>query len=560
VQGDFSCISVRAVNAWPARDPPACGEPAFDELVRIHRRSLERFTHGLGASREDAEEIASTALLRAYQSPPERGGREWGPWLRTVARNLWIDTQRRRVLRVVPDDGVLEQLRSGEPAVDQIAATAAEARELCEVIALLPKPQRAAVYLREVRGLSYDEIARELGMTVPTVTSTLHRARQSIWKRGSLGSAMGIVFTPLFVLRRLPAVARLVTVSSAGAKVAVPITLAATLGTATVIVHQQTAAGLRPPATPALHAVAPTRQAHVDRNRRSPAALHPARVAAAPATRAASRASSRRPTAHRSSGHPSGQPLRREPYEPSPNPPAPRPVDPAPRSVDPATVAESTRAPATTVTPLPVPPSDDAPPRDAESTPAPAMPATRPPAGATVPKDGAGRAPVVSGKAASTTGAEHRARGQARGTPPASATAAGRPHDASLARPTGGSPPPSVSTSARVPAMGEPANSNPRAPAATPPPTTVAGATAAPVASAGAGDAATPTPSSPASAAKPADQGPSATPPTAAATPAGAAAGGAAGAVPGAGSGPGGAGSQRQDHGADVARVHEGSP
>ena len=73
---------------------PVLVDAAFDRLVRAHRAPLERYVRGLGASREDAEEIAATALLRAYQSPPAaRRDSEWRAWLSTVARNVWIDAR-----------------------------------------------------------------------------------------------------------------------------------------------------------------------------------------------------------------------------------------------------------------------------------------------------------------------------------------------------------------------------------------------------------------------------------------------------------------------------------
>ena len=62
---------------------PVLGDAVFDRLVRAHRGPLERYVRGLGASREDAEEIAATALLRAYQSPPAAHREsEWRAWLR----------------------------------------------------------------------------------------------------------------------------------------------------------------------------------------------------------------------------------------------------------------------------------------------------------------------------------------------------------------------------------------------------------------------------------------------------------------------------------------------
>ena len=93
--------------------PPVLDDATFDHLVRTHRSPLERYARSLGASPEDAEEIAATALLRAYQHPPvARHEQEWRAWLSTVTQNLWIDARRRRQLRLVAGDGVLEAVPS----------------------------------------------------------------------------------------------------------------------------------------------------------------------------------------------------------------------------------------------------------------------------------------------------------------------------------------------------------------------------------------------------------------------------------------------------------------
>ena len=225
------------------------GDVAFDQLVRTHRASLERYVRGLGASREDAEEVVATALLRAYQNPPAAHlEREWRAWLSTVARNLWIDERRRRQVRLVAGDGLLEAVAS--PPVDQVAATAEEARQICAAIALLPPTQRAAVYLREVRGLSYEEIADELAMTLKAVTATLHRARDNVRHRrgGVAGAFSGLVLLPLGLLRRGAGAARFVGASGTAAKVVLPVVLVAGTGGAAVVAqHGSAGAGTREP-------------------------------------------------------------------------------------------------------------------------------------------------------------------------------------------------------------------------------------------------------------------------------------------------------------------------
>jgi RNA polymerase sigma-70 factor, ECF subfamily len=210
-------------------------DATFDRLVRTHRSPLERYARSLGASQEDAEEIAATALLRAYQHPPAaRRDQEWRAWLSTVAQNLFIDARRRRQVRLVAGDDVIESVPSPGGSVEQVAATAEEARQICAAIALLPPMQRAAIYLREVRGHSYEEIADELGITLKAVTATLHRARDGVRRRhGGLAQALsGLALTPLGVLRRGAGAARLATASASGtaAQIAIPVALVAGAG------------------------------------------------------------------------------------------------------------------------------------------------------------------------------------------------------------------------------------------------------------------------------------------------------------------------------------------
>ena len=217
-------------------------DAAFERLVDTHLLRLERFVRSLGASREDAEEIASTALLRAYQYPPDaRHDGEWRAWLSAVARNLWIDACRRRQLRLVTGEGSVDCVPSTNAPVDQIAATAQEARQICAAIAMLPPTQRAAIYLREMRGLSYEEIGAELGITLKAVTTALERARDKLKQRGKISRALSALsLSPLAWLRRSAATARHVSLASgtAVAKVAVPAVLVASVGGAGVLAAQ----------------------------------------------------------------------------------------------------------------------------------------------------------------------------------------------------------------------------------------------------------------------------------------------------------------------------------
>ena len=229
-------------------NPTPSESDRFDRLVREQRRPLERFVRGLGARPEDAEEVAATALLRAYQSGPiTRDTRASKAWLRTVARNVWIDTLRRQRIRLVDAGATAIDAANAAPAADHVAEAAREAREVCAAIALLPPAQRAVIYLREVRGLSYGEISQTLNTTEAAVTSTLHRARASIQattgtRRNELLALAGV---PVAWMRRgLAAVAHHASVAGSAigaAKLAVPLALLAATGSIVAVTQRPAA-------------------------------------------------------------------------------------------------------------------------------------------------------------------------------------------------------------------------------------------------------------------------------------------------------------------------------
>ena len=227
------------------------GDRAFTALVESQRGPLERYVRGLGASHEDAEEVASAALLRAYLNAPptleDADGQR--AWLRTVARNLWIDRTRRLRLKLVTEEASIAEQASHAPAADagRLVETADEARSVLAAMALLAPSQRAMLYLREVRGLSYAEIADELETTLPAVESTLHRARHNLARtlkgKSRSRSVHGLAMAPLFLVHRWSgrASAAVHAVPQAVAvKIAIPAVVALTAGGLVVTHHVPT--------------------------------------------------------------------------------------------------------------------------------------------------------------------------------------------------------------------------------------------------------------------------------------------------------------------------------
>ena len=146
----------------------------FERLYAGHRGDVFRAALRELGNVHDAEDVTQAAFIDAYRAVL-RGSRPEAPraWLLAIAENV-----RRRRFRTAlrrPREEPLdpEAALAAEPTTDQTNA-------LRGALAGLPPQQRAVFLLREIVGLSYDEIAEELGSTVGAVQMLLFRARQAL--------------------------------------------------------------------------------------------------------------------------------------------------------------------------------------------------------------------------------------------------------------------------------------------------------------------------------------------------------------------------------------------
>jgi RNA polymerase sigma-70 factor (ECF subfamily) len=160
---------------------------AFEALVRAYQDRLYAFGLRLTGSPRDAEEIAQDAFVRAYRAltryPAEQVRTlKLRAWLFQVTVNVARNRARTRRLpetALTTADGSRDGL-AGLPADDaeqpeQVAERRAEQDQVAAVVASLPERYRAAVVLRHIQGLSYQEIAAVLGQPAGTVKSNVHR-------------------------------------------------------------------------------------------------------------------------------------------------------------------------------------------------------------------------------------------------------------------------------------------------------------------------------------------------------------------------------------------------
>lgn len=133
---------------------------AFGALVRAHQARVFHFIRRLLGSTDEAADLTQETFIRAYQALPRwRPEARFQTWLLQIARNAALDALRQR--RRYADAPADEQAEPVDPAPSPLRRLRS-ARDLVlleRLLARLPHEQREILLLREVEGLSYDELA-----------------------------------------------------------------------------------------------------------------------------------------------------------------------------------------------------------------------------------------------------------------------------------------------------------------------------------------------------------------------------------------------------------------
>ena len=164
---------------------------AFRQLVERHQRRAFAIAIGLVRDENDAREIVQEAFLRVFRSLDKfQGGSAFFTWLYRIVVNLGIDLMRkpaRREAELFDNPGVSDEVESF-PFVAQLEGSdplhAVERRQIGERIAealdALPPYHRSVILMREVEGMSYQEMAEAMQVSKGTIMSRLFHARQKL--------------------------------------------------------------------------------------------------------------------------------------------------------------------------------------------------------------------------------------------------------------------------------------------------------------------------------------------------------------------------------------------
>ena len=162
---------------------------AYEALVKEYEKNVYNLALRMTGNSEDAADMAQEAFIKAYNSLTAfRGDSKFSVWLYRIVSNVCLDFLRSRSrkqtvsLSSENDDGeevdldIADETHSPEQLLDRSLTRDAVRRGL----AALPPDHREILLLREIQGLSYEEIADVLGLEAGTVKSRIFRARKKL--------------------------------------------------------------------------------------------------------------------------------------------------------------------------------------------------------------------------------------------------------------------------------------------------------------------------------------------------------------------------------------------
>ena len=167
-------------------------QDAFGQLVLAHQNKVFTLCVHMMGSREEAEDMAQEAFLKAWRSLDSfHGESSFATWMHRLTTNLCLDHLRKQTRRqnisvaVSLDDEETMFSEPADPGSDpqQELEKRERQRAMEKALKELPEHHRRALVMREVSGLSYQEIADGLELDLGTVKSRIARAREALRKR-----------------------------------------------------------------------------------------------------------------------------------------------------------------------------------------------------------------------------------------------------------------------------------------------------------------------------------------------------------------------------------------
>jgi RNA polymerase sigma-70 factor (ECF subfamily) len=186
----MSGLSERDIDAALVERVQKGDKKAFDLLVLKYQRKIIRLLSRMIRDQNEIEDVAQEAFIKAYKALPQfRGDSAFYTWLYRIAINTarnWMSQNSRRPSapnsNVAENDETFSEIDnltdSNSPEAEMV--TREIAASVNETIEALPEELRRAIVMREIDGMSYEDIALAMNCPIGTVRSRIFRAREAI--------------------------------------------------------------------------------------------------------------------------------------------------------------------------------------------------------------------------------------------------------------------------------------------------------------------------------------------------------------------------------------------
>ncbi len=163
----------------------------FAELLHRYKLHVDKILYHLAPEWQDRSDLAQEVWIRVYRNIKRlQEPAKFKSWLSRITTNLFYDELRKRK-RITPplsldaplafDDGIIDwEIATDTPGPEEELTTQEFYDRLRDAIAQLPEVFRVTIVLREIEGLSYEEIAEITEVSLGTVKSRIARARQRL--------------------------------------------------------------------------------------------------------------------------------------------------------------------------------------------------------------------------------------------------------------------------------------------------------------------------------------------------------------------------------------------
>lgn len=154
---------------------------AYRDVVLRSKDRVHSYASWILKDREEARDVSQEVLVRLWNHRDTVREEAALSWLLRVTYRLCIDrTRRRKVRGEVHGENLFDPMPDHAPGPARLAESTEVGGRIADALGELSDVDRAAVLLREVQGMAYDEIARTLDIPIGTLKAKLHRSRDRL--------------------------------------------------------------------------------------------------------------------------------------------------------------------------------------------------------------------------------------------------------------------------------------------------------------------------------------------------------------------------------------------